>query len=384
MNTEPKTLQFEDPARLAFQTLCKLFPDAGKDETEKIFVAQQCNLDKSAEILLDLGFIMADMPDEVTNIETVRGQINEQVEAGPSSRTQISTISGENNNLPSDSDVDDGVPNRVPTLTDILTPKAPQGSPSGQVSEEQGSELGANYGSGGEDSDVSAEGAESMLELSLPLNFARDLLKNFGHPADENRPLSEQQLQVKLDPTAAFTVFKSLYKNLTTTPTESEEPEASSPEPDPGFDQAELDQITISLCQMELETTADTPDLESIMNIESKLEHHKQKAMEQYTASKRSMAQNVGFCILKKQFSHLDPTIVDEVFCQSQLDVEKATAALKEIAPQSKSVGQHSKRNDEGSTWGLKYNPKDVQLYTVRFFCKSNVKKVIILVLMIF
>lgn len=373
-----KPLQFEDSANHAFQTLCQLFPEAGKDQLETIFSKHNGDLDVCASVLMEDGFELANTPDETLNVETLMDHDQKDKRAVASA-----TASSYTANITSGGDVlAFGQSSLYNAFAATPTPamlsstlESPTSSNVEANDSESRTQLGMASGSGSEASNVSADESEPSFQMVLPINFARNLLRVFGHPADESGPLSEAELKVKLDPSTAFELFKSLYNNLATTEpepgTNAGHPDDSSRlgSPEAGYDEEELNQIAISLCQMELETVSGNPNLASIIDIESNLvkQKHSQDALRQYTSPFRTMAQNIAFSMLKQRFPHLDPAIVDEVYCECRLNVREATAALLEIAPQSDSEFQGSGLATGGQTWSLKYNPKDIQLYSVNF-----------------
>lgn len=221
----------------------------------------------------------------------------------------------------------------------------------------------------GSDPDTTLE----RLELALPIDFVKRLLRIYGDPEEENRNLTGNELIIKISDDAAFEIYKSVYYIIhkpeiegTSTQdddsTRSDSPIAEGQE----ASEEELNEIAISLSLMELETTSGDPNLSSIIELEKKIDEQSKQILKGYSSRHRTMAQNVTFGLLKQEYPVLEPSVVEEVYMQSFLNPDTTRAWLTEIYPQSKAELKASNTEPTTSNWRLRYNPKDVKSYSVR------------------
>ncbi|CAL8081817.1 unnamed protein product [Orchesella dallaii] len=355
--------EFVDPAHVAFEKLCKLFPSAARDEVEKIFNLYEGDVELCASALLDQGIAF----NELGNLEE-GGEMDQRVPSSNGSPPSMSQVEA-----PEEND-DDGweQPETLPsslnniaknynfeTYDDKAFPLLYQGS---------FDDVATSSSTSGGDASVTEDDGD-YFDMVLPDDFAKALLTAFGHPDDEARVLSKEERTIKVLPDIAFELYKGLYLNMHRAETEgaradSEETTRSNT---PTYDD-EFNEIAISISQMELETKSGDPKLSSIIDIESKLSVQTQESLKKYTAPNRTMAQNVNFCLLKQRYPHIEAAVIDEIYCQYQLDMNKTVAFLDEMYTQSPQAdAQPSTSGGAYQTeeqWHLRYNPKDVKLYS--------------------
>lgn len=344
---KPVPLPFEDPQHVEFGKLCKLFSSVPKDELDRLFNLYEGNVDECASALMDEGWEMSDpvsapVETESNAIEGAVGYdcsewslLNGMIDPVGSNVEKVSPVEFENGE----------------ETDDFSVPAGAESYSEGSVADEE----------------------SDPLELVLPIEFARLLLCQFGHPDDERRTLTIDELSVKLPADVAFDIYKSLYLNMHQAEVDSTKSNASeqssrsgSPSIEEMNDEEEFNAMAISLSQMEMETNSENPQLATIMNLETKISKHNQDSLQRYSAKNRTMAQNIQFSMLKQEYPFLDPSVVDEVYSQCHLDTEKARSWFAEMYPQSLAQLRSCRATPATSSWSLKYNPKDVQLYSVR------------------
>lgn len=289
-------LNFEDPAHQKFERLRKLFPNVPKAKLEDIFNMHEGELDDCASVLMEQGIEMTGSLDE----EDEQIVVNEMDDISPLSDDKCEDFFDDcSKSTGSTGNTKLLIGNTEEEDDEMFTV-----SPFADTAIENG--YGFNGASGGP-TDYDNE----TFELILPADFARVLLNAYGHPDDEQRSLSLDELTVKVPVDAAFEIYKSLYLNLHKTEMElarqnsSDESERSN-SPDSytsdvcgGGMQAlslddELNAIAISISQMDLETRSGNPNLAVIQDIEAKLCEKTQEAYRCFAAPNRTMAQNIN------------------------------------------------------------------------------------------
>ncbi|CAL8134978.1 unnamed protein product [Orchesella dallaii] len=354
---------FEDPHFAAMNELCGLFPKVSLDEVERIFTLYEGDLEFCASALGEFDFATVDFV---------------EMEQALSKSTALPQPAASGNDWSSEDEY---------VAADYAH----------SLPYQRRNYATHRRSSCSKDEDSTTEwnkGAE-YFEMVLPADFATRLLTTYGHPDDESRTVSEDELKIKISPETAFELYKSLYMNMhraseamkdTTTTTTAASASSSSSDDVAGgsygstspasaskYDDYNEVELAKSIREMETETSSSDPNLASIMKIETKLVCQMQEILKKYSAPNRSMAQRIHFHHLKQRYSHLDADFIDEIYCQYQLDIDKTEDFLTQMyghgpvqsnpkfqAPISAETSGNSKKG-----WSLKYNPKDIKDYSV-------------------